>query len=79
MNNICFLLKASQELDEAACVEMKRQGAKYVAELLSDKSRNEQLEFWIKRTEILISKQKKTKSNKIKMPNMIIKQILGKI
>ena len=49
------------KINEPACVQMKRHGAKYVAQLLSDKSREEQLKFWIKRTEILISKQKEKK------------------
>ena len=44
---------------ESKCVAMKRRGAKYVAQLLSDKSRIEQLDFWIKRTEKLLSKQKR--------------------
>jgi hypothetical protein len=54
---------------EPKCVAMKRRGAEYVAQLLSDKSRDEQLEFWIKRTESLLSKQrqkeKKQKSQQI--------------
>jgi hypothetical protein len=43
---------------------MKRRGAKYVAQLLSDKSKAEQLDFWIERTEILLSKQKMKKKLK---------------
>ncbi|OQX01616.1 MAG: hypothetical protein BWK80_59600 [Desulfobacteraceae bacterium IS3] len=54
---------------EPKCVAMKRRGAEYVAQLLSDKSRDEQLDFWIKRTESLLSKQrqkeKKQKSQQI--------------
>lgn len=44
--------------NESKCVAMKRRGAEYVAQLLSNKSRDEQLEFWIKRTESLLSKQR---------------------
>jgi hypothetical protein len=43
---------------ESECVTLKRRGAEYVAQLLSGKSRQKQLEFWIKRTENLLSKQK---------------------
>ena len=38
---------------EPECVILKRQGAKYVAKLLSGKSRQEEVEFWRKRTERL--------------------------
>ena len=47
---------------ETECVAMKRQGAKYIAQLLSGKSRREQLEFWGKRTERLRTLQKQKKS-----------------
>ena len=49
------------KIHEPECVSMKRRGAKYVAQLLSGKSRTEQLEFWIKRSEKLLSKQKQSK------------------
>jgi hypothetical protein len=49
---------------EPKCVALKRRGAEYVAQLLSDKSRDEQLEFWIKRTERLLSKQRLKKKQK---------------
>ncbi len=49
---------------EPKCIAMKRRGAKYVAQLLSDKSKAEQLDFWIERTEILLSKQKMKKKLK---------------
>ncbi len=49
---------------EPECVAMKRRGAKYVSQLLSGKSKAEQLDFWLKRTEVLLSKQKK--KNKLK-------------
>lgn len=48
---------------ESECVALKRRGAEYVAHLLSGKSRQEQLEFWIKRTECLLSKQKQKSRN----------------
>ena len=51
-------------IHESECVALKRRGAEHVAQLLSGKSMREQLEFWIKRTECLLSKQKqKQKSN----------------
>jgi len=40
---------------------MKRRGAEYVAQLLRGKSKAEQLEFWSKRTEKLLSRQKGAK------------------
>jgi hypothetical protein len=47
---------------------MKRRGSEYVAKLLLGKSRKEQLDFWIKRTEILLSKHQQ---NIKKMNNII--------
>jgi hypothetical protein len=47
---------------ESECVALKRRGAEYVAQLLSGKSRQEQLEFWIKRTERLLAKKRQEKS-----------------
>ncbi len=35
------------------CVELKRRGSEHVAELLSGKSREEEIEFWRVRTERL--------------------------
>lgn len=49
------------ETNESECVALKRRGAEYVAQLLSGKTRQEQLEFWSKRTERLLSKQKQSK------------------
>lgn len=49
------------KIHEPECVTMKRRGAKYVEQLLLGKSRTEELEFWIKRTEKLLSKQKQSK------------------
>ncbi len=45
-------------IHESECVALKRRGAKYVAQLLSGKTQQEQLEFWRERTERLVSKQK---------------------
>ncbi len=43
---------------EPECVALKRRGAKYVTQLLSGKTQQEQLEFWQERTERLLSQQK---------------------
>ena len=43
---------------EPECVALKRRGAKYVAQLLSGKTEQEQLEFWRERTERLLSQQR---------------------
>jgi hypothetical protein len=48
---------------EPECVALKRSGAEYVARLLSGKSRQEQLEFWIRRTERLLAGQKQRQAN----------------
>ncbi len=48
---------------EPECVALKRRGAEYVAQLLSGKSGQEQLEFWTRRTERLLSKQKQNRKN----------------
>lgn len=47
---------------EPECVTLKRRGAEHVAQLLSGKSRQEELEFWDKRTESLRSRQKSQRS-----------------
>ena len=49
---------------EPECVVMKRRGAKYVSQLLSGKSKAEQLDFWLQRTEKLLSKQRLKKKLK---------------
>ena len=46
---------------EPECVALKRRGSEHVAQLLSGKSRLEELEFWRKRTELLRSQQKQEK------------------
>jgi len=38
---------------EPECVELKRRGAVHVAQMLSGKSRQEEMEFWRSRTERL--------------------------
>ena len=43
---------------EPECVALKRRGAEYVGQLLAGKSKQEELEFWGKRTESLRSRQK---------------------
>jgi hypothetical protein len=45
-------------IHESECVALKRRGAEYVAQLLSGKTRQEQLEFWRERTERLVSQQR---------------------
>ena len=47
---------------ELECVILKRRGAEYVAQLLSGKSKREELEFWDKRTESLRSRKKSEQS-----------------
>ena len=41
---------------EPQCVALKRHGAEYVGQLLSEKSKQEELEFWGRRTESLRSR-----------------------
>lgn len=43
---------------EPECVALKRCGAEYVGQLLAGKSKQEELEFWGRRTERLRSRQK---------------------
>ena len=47
---------------EPECVILKRRGAEYVAQLLSGKSKREEMEFWDKRTESLRARQKLERS-----------------
>ena len=50
---------------EPECVALKRRGAEYVGQLLAGKSKQEELEFWGKRTESLRFRQKpKTSESK---------------
>jgi hypothetical protein len=46
------------KIHEPECVALKRRGTEYVAQLLSGKLRQEEFEFWKKRTERLRSQQK---------------------
>ena len=48
---------------EPECVVLKRRGAEYVAQLLSGKSKQEELAFWAERTERLRSRQKPEKTS----------------
>ncbi len=43
---------------ETECVALKRRGVEYRGQLLAGKSKQEELEFWDKRTERLRSRQK---------------------
>jgi len=45
---------------EPECVVLKRRGAKHVESLISGMSLQEQLEFWHKRTEAMLKRQKKS-------------------
>lgn len=54
------------KMNEPYCVVMKRRGAEHVAQMLSRKSRKEQLDFWIKRSERLVAKQKRNQVEKAK-------------
>lgn len=42
---------------EPECVLLKRRGAEHVAKLLVGMSLQEQLEFWKKRTELMLSRK----------------------
>jgi len=44
---------------EPECVILKRRGAKHVAQLVAGMSLQEQLEFWRKRTEAMLERQRK--------------------
>ena len=48
-------------IHEPECVALKRRGAKYVSQMLSGKTQQEQLEFWKERTNRLISHNKRIK------------------
>lgn len=47
------------------CVQMKRQGAEQVMKRLEGKTIQEQLEYWRKGTEELITRQQRLKKNKV--------------
>ena len=44
---------------EPKCVALKRRGAKHVEKLIAGMSLQEQLEFWHKRTEVMLERQRK--------------------
>ena len=55
---------------EPECVVLKRRGAEYVAKMLVGMSLQEQLEFWRKRTELMLKRQSsKSKESKINGAN----------
>ena len=43
---------------EPECVVLKRRGAEHVAKLIAGMSLQEQLEFWRKRTQAMLARQK---------------------
>nr|VFK64667.1 MAG: hypothetical protein BECKUNK1418G_GA0071005_104916 [Candidatus Kentron sp. UNK]VFK71172.1 MAG: hypothetical protein BECKUNK1418H_GA0071006_105316 [Candidatus Kentron sp. UNK] len=43
---------------EPECVLLKRRGAEHVEKLIAGMSRQEQLAFWQKRTEMMLERQK---------------------
>lgn len=47
---------------EPECVAWKRRGADHVANLLAGKSVQEQMDYWRRRTESMLEKQKKSMS-----------------
>jgi hypothetical protein len=49
------------KIREPECVVLKRRGAEYVKKLIEDMSLEEQLEFWRKRTESMLERQKKSR------------------
>lgn len=50
---------------EPECVVLKRRGAEHVAKLLAGMSLQEQLEFWKKRTELMLSRQNSLQHGKV--------------
>lgn len=50
----------TEMIREPECVVLKRRGAKHVESLISGMSLQEQLEFWHKRTEAMLKRQKKS-------------------
>jgi len=51
-------------IHEPECVVLKRHGAEYVAKLITGMSQQEQLEFWRKRTNAMIVRQKESHQKK---------------
>lgn len=54
------LLVMTTMIHEPECVVLKRRGAKHVAQLVAGMSLQEQLEFWRKRTEAMLERQRKS-------------------
>jgi len=50
---------------EPECVLLKRRGAEHVAKLLVGMSLQEQLEFWRKRTELMLNRQNSLQRSKV--------------
>jgi hypothetical protein len=53
---------------EAKCVELKRHGARYVEKLVSGLTSQEQLEFWQKRTESMLNRQREAEKQNLPRP-----------
>lgn len=49
---------------EPKCVELKRYGAKHVEKLVAGLTSQEQLEFWQKRTESMLNRQRESRKTK---------------
>ena len=49
---------------EPECVELKRRGAEHVAKLIAGMSLQEQLEFWRKRTQAMLGRQRESHQRK---------------
>jgi len=45
---------------EPECVDLKRRGARHIEKLIAGMSLQEQLEFWRKRTESMLERQRKS-------------------
>jgi len=52
------------KIRESESVLIKRRGAEYVSKMLKGKNKQEQLDFWKERTDILINRQKNSKLKK---------------
>ncbi len=52
------------KIREPECVMLKRRGAEHVAKLIAGLSLEEQLEFWQKRTQAMLARQKESHQRK---------------
>jgi len=50
------------------CVEMKRRGAEYVYSLTKDMSRQEEIEFWRKRSQEFMHQQERLRAQQVPTP-----------